>query len=147
MLKFEAVTEENFAAAAAVYGASWKESHRGICSPAFLERRDHAGYLQSRMEGLWLVSDGKPVGVFRVCEGILSDLYIHPDRQSRGYGTACVRFAVGQCTMPLGLTVLSSNEAAVGLYRKIGFRFTGRDTLLRPGLWEREMIYTENHNG
>ena len=146
MLKFEAVTEENFAAATAVYAASWRESHREICAPAFLERRDYAGYLQSRMEGLWLILDGEPVGVFRVCEGILSDLYIHPDRQGRGYGTASVRFAIGRCT-PLGLTVLSSNEAAAGLYRKTGFRFTGRDTLLRPGLWEREMKYTENHNG
>ena len=44
----------------------------------------------------------------------------------------------------LRLTVLSDNHAAIGLYEKMNFRFTGNDTLLRDGLWEREMVYTEN---
>ena len=32
---------------------------------------------------------------------------------------------------------------AIRFYEKNGFRFTGRDVLLRDGLWEREMEYTE----
>ena len=95
------------------------------------------------MGTLWLISDTVPVGVFNLDGENFGDLYIHPHCQGRGYGTACIRFATER--MPgLRLTVLSDNHAAIGLYEKMNFRFTGNDTLLRDGLWEREMVYTEN---
>ena len=145
-MKIQIVTEANFSQALAVYTESWRESHREICSPEFLESRDYAGYLRQRMDGLYLVTDGGAVGVFRLADGTLSDLYISPDRMGRGYGTACIRFALEQCR-ELGLTVLSSNDRAIRLYEKMGFRFTGRDIQLKNGLLEREMRYTEKHNG
>ena len=141
-MRIERVTQASFPDAAAVYTLSWRESHRGICSEEFLERRDCAGYLRGRMEGLYLVSEEVPVGVFRVHEGVLSDLYIHPEHTGRGYGAACVAFAKGLCGA-LRLTVLSSNERAIRLYEKTGFRFTGNDAPLGNGLSEREMRYTE----
>ncbi|MBQ8236919.1 MAG: GNAT family N-acetyltransferase [Oscillospiraceae bacterium] len=146
MLKFEVVTDENFHQAAAVYPAAWRESHKNVCTPEFLVRRDCVGYLRRSMDGLYLIFDDGPVGVFRLNGEELSDIYVHPDRTGRGYGTACLRFAMDR-NKRLRLTVLSTNERAIHLYLKMGFRFTGADTQLRDGLWEREMIYTENHNG
>lgn len=141
-MRIEPVTEESFPLAVAVYAESWRESHRQICSPDFLEKRDCAGYLRRRMEGLYLISDEIPLGVFRVKDGVFSDLYILPGQTGKGYGTACVAFARGMGES-LRLTVLSSNERAIRLYEKTGFRFTGHDIPLRDGLWEREMVYTE----
>ena len=86
------------------------------------------------------------MGVFRLNGEMLSDLYIRPDRTGQGYGTTCIRYAMGQCET-LRLTVLSSNHRAIHLYQKLGFRFTGVDVPLNNQLREREMIYTENHNG
>ena len=143
-MRIEPVTAENFAAAAEVYTASWRESHRAVCSAEFLAKRDCGGYLRQRMEGLYLLCDGAPVGVFRVWEGQLTDLYIHPDQTGKGYGTACVAFAKG-LGGELRLTVLSSNQRAIRLYEKTGFRFTGHEIPLRDGLTEREMRYTEKN--
>lgn len=145
-MKIEKVTEQNFPQAAAVYEASWRESHQEICSTEFLRKRDCAGYLRGRMAGLYLVSDPDPVGVFCLLDDKLSDLYIHPEHQGRRYGRGCVEFAQARSST-LWLTVLSNNKKAIRLYEKMGFRFTGQDIPLRDGLWEREMRYSEKDNG
>lgn len=145
-MKIERVTEKSLPQAVAVYTASWQESHRGICSPEFLKNRDYAGYLRRRMDGLYLISDGDPVGVFCLTDVELENLYIAPEKRGSGYGTACLRFAMEK-RRKLRLRVLSSNDGAIRLYQTMGFRFTGRDIRLRAGLWEREMLYTENDNG
>ena len=111
------MSDLDFAMALEVYKKSWQESHREICSPEFLQRRDYAGCL-----------DGENFG----------DLYIHPSHQSKGYGTACVKYVMKQKNN-LRLTVLSTNTEAIRLYQKMGFRFTGNDIPLREGLYEREM--------
>ena len=133
------VTESDLQAVLEVYTASWRASHADICSPEFLENRDYAGYLRKKLGHLYLVSDGEPAGVFCLDGENFGDLYIHPNYQGRGYGTACVRFAIGQSSR-LRLTVLSTNAAAIALYEKMDFRFTGNDFPLMNGLWEREMI-------
>ena len=136
------VNNVNFQDALVVYTASWRKSHKGICSPEFLERRDCAGYLRKKLGSLYLVWEGTPVGVFCLDGENFGDLYIHPDHQGKGFGTACIRFAAAK-SPSLRLTVLSSNEKAVRLYEKMGFRFTGADIALRNSLYEREMRYTE----
>ena len=133
------VNKGNFAQAVQVYRASWQESHKDICSPEFVKNRDCAGYLRKRLKGLYLLTDGEPAGVIRVCDGALSTLYIHPDKQGRGYGRALLDFAL-TIDPNLKLTVLSTNEKAAGMYLRHGFRYTGRQQMLREGLWEREMV-------
>lgn len=132
------VTNRNFSQAAKVYRASWRESHKDICSPDYVRNRDCDGYLRQRLKGLYLLIDGEPTGVIRVCDGMLSTLYIHPDRQGRGYGRALLNFALS-LDPNLSLTVLSTNEKAAGMYLRHGFRYTGKQWQLREGLWEREM--------
>ena len=132
------VSDLDFAMALEVYKKSWQESHREICSPDFLQRRDYAGYLQNKLGSLYLVFDGDPVGVFCLDGENFGDLYIHPSHQSKGYGTACVKYVMKQKNN-LRLTVLSTNTEAIRLYQKMGFRFTGNDIPLRDGLCEREM--------
>lgn len=136
----------NFDAALSVYTVSWRDSHRQVCTSEFLENRDYSGYLRSKLGHLYLISDDAPVGVFCLNGEDFGDLYIRPEKQGRGYGTACVQFAIMQSHC-LRLTVLSTNTAAIALYKKNGFRFTGNDILLRDGLWEREMEYTEKQHG
>lgn len=134
------VDDRNFQDAVEVYTISWRESHREICSLEFLQNRDYAGYLRKKLGKLYMILDSGPVGVFCLDGEHLGDLYIRPNRQGRGYGTVCIRFAMGR-TSCLQLTVLSTNSPAIQLYEKLGFRFTGKDTLLRDSLWEREMKY------
>lgn len=145
-MKIECVNEKNFPLATVVYETAWRESHRHICSPDFLKQRDCVGYLRQRTDWLYLISDGEPVGVFCLQGNEISDLYIHPAKTGNGYGTACLRFAMSK-RKKLRLTVLSSNDTAIRLYRKLGFRFTGKDIQLRENLLEREMIYTEKEHG
>ena len=138
------VNELNFHEATAVYTASWREAHRNICSAEFLQARDYAGYLHKKLGNLYLVYDGAPIGIFCLDGDNFGDLYIHPKYQGRGYGTACVRYAITQSPR-LRLTVLSTNTAAIHLYEKSGFRFTGNAIPLRDGLWEQEMIRITKH--
>ena len=136
------VDERSFPEALELYTTSWRESHRSICTEEFLLSRDYAGYLGKKLGSLYLISDGEPVGVFCLCGEWFGDLYIHPNFQGRGYGRACVQFAKKQAKA-LRLSVLSNNQTAIALYEKTGFCFTGNDLLLREGLWEQEMRYTE----
>ena len=140
IMRIEKVNESSFADALKVYSISWKESHRTICSAEFLENRDYAGYLRKKTGELYLATTEETVGVFCLRGDDFSDLYIHPVHQGKGYGTACLRYAMEHSSI-LRLTVLSNNEPAIGLYLKMGFRFTGRDIARRAGLTEREMIY------
>lgn len=145
-MKIQAVTEDNFSKALTVYTASWRESHKGICSAEFLRRRDYEGYLRKHMEGLYLLTDEIPVGVIRCGNGELGDLYVRPDSQGQGYGTALLRFALSRGEK-WTLSVLSSNSRAIHLYEHMGFRFSGKQTFLHEGLWELEMKYREKDNG
>ena len=141
-MEIKLVDEQSFWDALEVYTTSWRESHRDICTPDFLNKRDYAGYLRKKLGKLWMISDGIPVGVFSLDGENFGDLYIHTSRQGVGYGTACVRFALDQ-SPSLRLTVRSDNRTAIALYEKMGFRFTGNDIPLKNSLMEREMKYTE----
>ena len=46
----EKVSAASFPDALDVYIASWRESHRSMCSADFLEKRDYAGCLQKKID-------------------------------------------------------------------------------------------------
>ena len=135
------VSDSDFPIAVNVYRESWMESHRDVCTPEFLENRDYSGYLKRIQKDLFGIYDPDLVGVFSLAGDNFGNLYIHPDHCRKGYGTACVQYAMER-SHKVCLTVLSSNSKAIGLYHKMGFRFTGDDIPLRNGLYEREMQYS-----
>ena len=136
----EKINKSNFAQALEVYKASWRESHRENCSEEFLERRDYDGYLRSKMDFLYVIADGATVGVFSLNGNTFGDLYIHPQKQGKGYGTACIRYAKAQVDS-LRLTVLSCNLLAIRLYERESFKFTGNEIPLKNGIRECEMMF------
>ena len=141
-MKIEQVTLENVEFAVSVYEAAWRESHKDVCTPEFLAKRDCRGYLISRIPHMYLVTDDIPVGVFYLSDCEIADLYIQPDCRNKGYGKRIIDFAKKKCNK-LTLIVLSSNCNAIRFYEREGFRFTGNNKLIRMGLWEQEMQFTE----
>lgn len=52
----------------------------------------------------------------------LDDLYILPEYQGRGIGTAVIEKCCAETEMPVYLYVFIRNEGAVRLYQRLGFR-------------------------
>ena len=144
------VCDANIRQAAEVHAISWRESHRGICSEAFIavhttERQ--MGYLQSQMDkgaDVYLLYDGtRPVGIVSLLGEMIGDLYVLPDEQGRGFGTELLHFAMEKCEGTPTLWVLNSNRRAMKLYERLGFRATGERHVLSETLSEIEMLYSE----
>lgn len=144
MARIIAVNQSNLMDAAQVHAASWRESHREICSPEFVAAHTdqrQAAYLQGELEQgkrLFLLIDDGPVGVVSVLEDRIENLYVHPDRWNKGYGTALLRFAEEQCKTPR-LWVLNTNKQARRFYERRGYVLTGREKVLSQTLKELEM--------
>ena len=138
------VDESGLREAAAIHSASWQESHRSFCSPDFvaLHTPEHQlAYLREKMDRggrLFMLIDGEPVGIVSVTGSLIEDLYILPDCQNRGYGTLLLRYAVRQCDGVPTLWILENNRNAERLYRREGFRETGRRNAITDGLDEIE---------
>lgn len=85
---------------------------------------------------LYMLVEEKPIGVVSVTKGLIEDLYILPDMQNMGYGTKLLLYAVGQCTDTPTLWILENNINAERLYRRIGFKETGRKNAITNRLDE-----------
>lgn len=143
-----AVDQTNIGQAAAVHSASWRESHRSFCSPAFVAlhtpERQRA-YLTEKMNGgsrVWMLVRDAPVGIVSVTGSLIEDLYVLPEEQGRGYGTELLRFAVEQCAGVPTLWILENNEGAARLYRRMEFRETGNIQTVAAGINEIEFALT-----
>ena len=102
----EPVTQSNIMEAAMVHAKSWKESHRELCSAAFLAAHT-------------------PVGIVSILGSLISNLYVLPSEQNKGYGTQLLAFAVNLCSGTPSLWILSTNDGAKRLYERSGFQPTG----------------------
>ena len=71
-----------------------------------------------------ILADGAHAGYFRLCPAEdgweLDDLYIFPEFQNRGIGTAVIRDCCEKG--PVMLYVFRKNTRALALYRRLGFR-------------------------
>ncbi len=138
------VDQSNIGEAAAVHAASWQASHRAFCSADFVAlhspERQEAYILQKMSEGsrFFLLKDPLPLAVVSVRESLIEDLYVLPEAQGKGYGTALLRFAVSKCSGIPTLWILENNERAAALYRQYGFAETGRRKTVARGLDEVE---------
>ena len=138
------VDERNIAAAGAVHAASWRESH-SFCTPEFVAAHTaetQTEYLRREMDAgkaLFLLLDPEPVGVVSVQEDLIENLYVLPEKQGRGYGSALLEHAAARCPGAPRLWVLNINDKARRFYEARGFRETGERLELKSGLAELEM--------
>ena len=135
------------AEAGRIHSVAWQASHRAFCSPAFValhtpERQQT--YLRRKLEAgsrVFLLTADIPAGLVTLSPGdLIEDLYVLPERQNRGYGTALLEFAAGLCGGPPRLWVLDNNAGALRLYRRLGFRPTGKRSPVTDTLDELELI-------
>lgn len=138
------VDQSSLPEAAAIHSVSWQASHRTFCSPEFIALhtpQHQEAYLQEKMDHgskLFMLIEDKPVGIVSVTGNLIEDLYILPDDQHHGYGTGLLRFAIGQCDGIPTLWILENNQGAERLYRREGFRETGRKNAITAELDEIE---------
>ena len=143
------VDQTNLLRAAAIHSISWKESHRAFCTPDFIELHSpdrQREYLNSKLNNgtkIYMLVEDEPIGIVSVTGGLIEDLYILPDRQNRGYGTKLLQYAIEQCTDTPTLWILENNTEAERLYRRMGFKKTGRKNAITGELDEIEFALTE----
>lgn len=139
-----AVDSTNVRQAAEVHSLSWKESHRSFCSSEFIEMHSpqrQEEYLRHKMANgskLYMLVEEQPVGIVSVTGSLIEDLYILPDRQNMGLGTQLLRYAMDQCEDDPTLWILENNENAMRLYRRTGFKPTGKRNSITNGIDEIE---------
>jgi len=146
-MRIEDVTESNLADAAYIHAEAWRESHRGICSEAFIAAHTTERQMQyirgaiDQGRRFFMLTNDVPVAVVSVEGNVIADLYVHPAHQGRGYGTKMIGHAMSLCDGVPALWVLSTNQAALWLYDWLGFVKSGRSKELKNDLFEIEMIY------
>ena len=144
MSVIEPVTESNIHKAAYIHAESWKDSHKSFVSQQALEKRTverQAEYLRGQISDgkkVYMLTDDIPVGIVSVKDNLIENLYVLPERYRQGYGSKLLSFAIGKCVDTPTLTVLNNNSA-IEMYRKFGFKETGRIIPLNEELWEIEM--------
>lgn len=127
------VDMNNIEIAAFIHSFSWQESHRLFCSPDFisLHTPEHQrDYLQEKIaqgSKLFMLAESDPIGIVAITGSLIEDLYVFPCYQNRGYGTKLLQFAVSQCDDIPNLWILENNINAERLYRRNGFKPTGRE--------------------
>lgn len=89
----------------------------------------------------YLLKESITIAVIAIEGDIISDLFVHPAEQRKGYGTALLRYAISQCDDNPKLWVLNTNPCTRKLYPKIGFIETGLTKALSENLFEIEMKY------
>ena len=141
------VDETNLLQAATIHSVSWKESHRSFCTPDFIElhtpdrQRDYLNGKMSRGTKIFLlVIEKTPIGIVSVTNSLIEDLYVLPDLQNMGYGTKLLQYAIDQCADTPTLWILENNTRAEKLYRRMGFKKTGRKNPITDELDEIEYV-------
>ena len=138
------VDESNIQEAAAIHSTSWQDSHRSFCSPDFIalhtpqRQREYLREKMNKGSAVYMLVKDRPVGVVSVTGSLIEDLYILPDMQNKGYGTELLKFAVSLCPDVPTLWILENNEGAARLYRRMGFKETGKVNAITDRLAEIE---------
>ena len=135
--------------AAVIHSVSWQESHRAFCTADFvaLHSPEHQEkYLLQKMNDgsrVFMLIDQVPIGIVSLKDSLIEDLYVHPDYQSRGYGSLLLRYAVSLCSSTPTLWILENNTRARKLYEGAGFRETGNRNAITNELDEIEFALSE----
>ena len=128
--------EEDWRAAAAIYAAGWQQLCAEVCTQEYLAQHT-PDYMQAKLAedraagwALYLHSTaGVPDAIVGVCHktGEIGRLYVTPEAQGRGIGAKMLDFArkkLAEHPQPF-LSVLDTNQRAIALYLRMGFRPAG----------------------
>lgn len=138
------VDQSNIHDAAIIHSVSWQDSHRSFCSADFIAMHtpEHQeAYLQQKIDAgskVFMLIEQKPIGIVSLKGSMIEDLYVLPDHQNHGYGTILLQFAISECADTPTLWILGNNHRAEKLYRREGFKETGRRNVITDGLDEIE---------
>ena len=140
------VDRDNLFLAAEIHSASWKDSHKSFCTAEFVEQHTperQREYFSSKMlrgSRIYMLVDDEPIGVVSVTGNLIEDLYVLPDRQNEGHGTRLLKYAMDRCSGTPTLWIRQDNADAERLYRRMGFRATGKKKTVAEGFDEIEFI-------
>ena len=136
---------EDLSAAGRVHAESWQDSHRAFCDADFVaahtperQTRYLADKLARGSRLFLLQTGGRVAGIVTLTGSLIEDLYILPQFQNRGLGTALLRYAIARCDGDPVLWLLENNVRAESLYRREGFAPTGRRSAITDALDEIE---------
>ena len=103
-------------------------------------RRQEEYLCRKMAEGskVYMLVQEEPVGIVSVSGSLIEDLYILPDKQNKGFGTMLLRYAISQCAGTPTLWILENNIDAERLYRRMGFKETGKRSPITDSLDEIE---------
>ena len=138
----------NISEAGRVHALAWQDSHKSFCTAEFVAKHTPARqteYLRAKLAAgarPYLLVRDKPVGVVSISGSLIEDLYILPEAQNRGGGTALLHFAIARCAGTPTLWILENNAGARRLYEREGFRETGRRNAITDELDELEFALT-----
>ena len=131
--------------AAVIHSVSWQESHRSFCREDFIavHTPEHQeAYLRQKMQDgsrVFMLIRQIPVGIVSLKDSMIEDLYVLPEYQNRGYGSALLQFAISQCPDTPTLWILENNHGAERLYVRAGFQRTGKRHVITKDLDEIEL--------
>ena len=89
------VDRTNLLQAAMIHSISWKESHRFVCVPDFVEMHTperQQKYMQNKMNcgsKFYMLVEDIPVGVISVRESLIEDLYIYQINRKWARARSC----------------------------------------------------------
>lgn len=75
------------------------------------------------------LADGRIVGFVDVLGRHLANVFVDPDLQGRGIGTALLGHVASRLGPPLTLSCFTVNPGARRLYERLGFAVTGEDVI------------------
>jgi ribosomal protein S18 acetylase RimI-like enzyme len=79
-----------------------------------------------RYNEVWVAEDdGRVIGLLGLGDDVVRHLYVHPDQQNRGAGTALLALAKERRASGLRLRVFQQNTGARRLYERCGFALVG----------------------
>ena len=127
-----------------------KESHRAFCDEAFILKHDsdhQAEYIRNKIANgskFYMLCDKQSMAVVSITDGLIEDLYVLPELQRQGYGTALLDYVITLIRRE-GITptlwILENNREAERLYRRKGVVPSGKQNAIDGKLSEIEFLY------
>jgi ribosomal protein S18 acetylase RimI-like enzyme len=93
--------------------------------PVLHNHDEHRAFVRRLVEKeeVWVAEDaGRVIGMAALCGGTLTQLYVHPDAQGRGAGSALLDQAKAQRPGGFDLWVFQQNVGARRFYERHGLR-------------------------